>query len=85
MKALVMKKKDLFLRNLTSKLLGYALGRGLTLEESCTVDQIIEKLEKSDYSAHMLVNEIVLSVPFRYKAGTVANLPVQYTETSNRD
>ncbi|MBS1824489.1 MAG: DUF1592 domain-containing protein [Acidobacteria bacterium] len=85
LKALVLKKKELFLRNLTSKLLGYALGRGLTLEESCTVDQIIEKLEKTDYSAHTLVNEIVLSIPFRYKAGTVANLPVQYTETSNRD
>ncbi len=85
LKALVLKKKDLFLRNLTSKLLGYALGRGLTLEEWCTVDQIVEKLEKNEYSAHTLVNEIVLSVPFRYKQGTVANLPVQYTETSNRD
>jgi len=85
LKALVLKKKELFLRNLTTKLLGYALGRGLTLEEYCTVDQIVEKLEKSDYSAHTLVNEIVLSVPFRYKAGTVANLSVQYTEVSNRD
>lgn len=85
LKALVLAKKDLFLRNLTSKLLGYALGRGLTLEETCTVDQILEKLEKSDYSAQTLVNEIVLSIPFRYKAGTVANLPVQYTETSNRE
>ena len=49
-----MQKKDLFIRNLTNKALGYALGRGLTLQDSCTVDNIIAEVERSDYSAHRL-------------------------------
>lgn len=38
LKAALVHKKKLFVRNLTNKLLGYALGRGLTLQDSCTVD-----------------------------------------------
>jgi len=61
---------------LTSKMLGYALGRGLTIEDSCTVDQIVADLEKNDYKAHNLVQGIVLSVPFRYQPGTNARTAV---------
>jgi hypothetical protein len=71
LKKVLLDRKELFLRNLTSKMLGYALGRGLTLEEYCTVDQIVSQLEKSNYSGQTLVREIVLSVPFRYQAGSV--------------
>ena len=49
---------------------GYGLGRGLRIEDRCTVDRIVEQLEKSGYSAHVLIREIVLGVPFRYQAGT---------------
>mgnify|MGYP002626359988 CR=1 FL=1 len=70
LKKVLLQKKELVLRNLTSKLLGYALGRGLTIEDYCTVDQIVDKLGRNNYSAHTLIQEIVLSVPFRYKAGT---------------
>ena len=38
LKAVLLDRKDLFVRNLTTKMLGYALGRGLTLKDSCTVD-----------------------------------------------
>ena len=55
---------------LTNKMLGYALGRGLTLEDSCTVDRIVAEVAKNDYKAHTLIQGIVLSVPFRYQAGT---------------
>ena len=65
-------RKELFARNLTSKLLGYALGRGLTMEDSCTVDAIVGKLQKDDYPAQDLIQEIVLSAPFRYQAGSGA-------------
>jgi uncharacterized protein DUF1588/uncharacterized protein DUF1592/uncharacterized protein DUF1587/uncharacterized protein DUF1585/uncharacterized protein DUF1595 len=70
LKAVLLGKKDLFIRHLTSKMLGYALGRGLTLEDSCTVDQIVADLQKNDYKAHTLIQGIVLSVPFRYQAGS---------------
>jgi Protein of unknown function (DUF1585) len=69
LKAVLLSRKDVFIRNLTGKFLGYALGRGLRLEDSCTVDQIVERLKEDDYAAQTLVAEIVLSVPFRYQAG----------------
>jgi hypothetical protein len=68
LKAALLDRKDLFLRNLTDKLLGYALGRGLTLTDSCTVDSIVTQVKQSDYRAQALIEAIVLSVPFRYQA-----------------
>jgi hypothetical protein len=69
LKAVLLQKKDVFLANLTRKMLGYALGRGLTLEDSCTVDAIVAEVKQKDYSAQSLVDAIVLSTPFRYQAG----------------
>src|SRR5262249_50020133 len=79
LKKVLLEKRELFLRNLTSKMLGYALGRGLTLEEGCTVERIVAELAKKDYSAHTLIREIIFSVPFRYQAGTVPGRPVPGT------
>ena len=49
-------------------MLGYALGRGLTLKDSCVVDTIVSEVENQNYSAASLVNAVVMSVPFRYQA-----------------
>lgn len=76
LKQLLMRRKDQVFRNMTVKYLGYALGRGLTMEEHCTVDNIVAQLGKEDYAAQTLVREIVTSVPFRYQAGTAPNRPV---------
>jgi len=65
----LLERNDLFVRNLTSKMLGYALGRGLTLKDSCTVDAIVAKLKQNGYAAQTLIEEIVLSAPFRNQAG----------------
>lgn len=70
LKQVLMKRKDEVMRNLTEKMLGYALGRGLTREESCTVDRIVATLRQDGYKSQTLVREIVLSIPFRYQAGT---------------
>jgi hypothetical protein len=69
-----MQRKGLFVRNLTNKLLGYALGRGLTLQDSCTVDSIVAEVERSNYSAHVLINAVVMSVPFRYQGAPPAKV-----------
>ena len=74
LKAMLLDRKELFLRNLTSKMLGYALGRGLTLKDSCTDDAIVSNLRDNGSSSQTLIEEIVLSVPFRYQAA--ASLPV---------
>ncbi len=68
LKLVLLEKKDLFLRNLTNKLLGYALGRGLTLKDSCTVDAIVEEVKQNGYSSSRLIEAIVLSKPFRGEA-----------------
>jgi hypothetical protein len=72
LRKILMDRKELFLRNFTSKMLGYALGRGLTVRDSCTVDQIVETLKQKDYRIQALIEEIVLSVPFRYQAPAAA-------------
>ena len=69
LKKVLLDRKELFIRNLTSKMLGYALGRGLTLKDSCTVDSIVAQLRENDYKAQTLLEAIVLSVPFRLQEG----------------
>jgi mono/diheme cytochrome c family protein len=68
LRAVLLQRKELFVRNLTNKVLGYALGRGLTLQDSCTVDSIVTELERGNYSAHTLINAVVMSAPFRQQA-----------------
>ena len=87
LKSLLLQRKDLFIRNLTAKMLGYALARGLTHEENCVVESIAETLEESDYQAQTLILEIVKSVPFRYKQGldSKASVAVAFSGTKQTD
>ena len=71
LRTILLDRKDLFLRNLTNKMLGFALGRGLTLKDACAVDSIVARVKEKDYKAQALVEAIVLSVPFRNQAGMV--------------
>lgn len=71
LKKVLLERKDGFIRFFTTKMLGYALGRGLTPGDSCTVDQIVAKVAEENYSSQTLIREIVLSVPFRYQAATI--------------
>jgi hypothetical protein len=56
---------DAFARALTSKLLTYALGRGLERYDAKTVKAIAVRLPASDYRFSALVLEIVNSLPFQ--------------------
>jgi hypothetical protein len=67
LKAALLDRKELFVRNLTVKMLGYALGRGLTPQDSCAVDRIVAELKENDYRAQKLIELVVLSVPFQYQ------------------
>lgn len=67
LKMILMERKDQFTRHFVSKVLGYALSRGLTEEDNCVVEEVTEKLVADDYRSHTLIKEIVMSVPFRYK------------------
>ena len=57
--------RDAFARALTSKLLTYALGRGLERYDTKTVKAIASRLPAQDYRFSALVLEIVNSLPFQ--------------------
>ncbi len=83
LKKLLLQRKDQFIRNLTSKMLGYALARGLTNEDDCVVQEISDVLAENDYKAQTLVTEIVKSVPFRYKQRPIPMTSVQKNGNSS--
>ncbi|MEW4526230.1 DUF1592 domain-containing protein [Maioricimonas sp. JC845] len=69
LKKVLLARKDETMRHLTTKMLAYALGRGLVNEDYCTVDQIMDRLAANDYRAQELILGIVESVPFRQHRG----------------
>jgi len=70
-------RKDDFIRNLSGRVLGYALGRSLQDGDSCTVQRMVQTLAKDGYRGRTLIREIVLSVPFRNtQGGAVLSEPV---------
>jgi mono/diheme cytochrome c family protein len=62
-------RKDEFVRNLTLRLLGYALGRSPRDGDSCTVERLVDTVRKDGYRARTLIRETALSVPFRSMQG----------------
>jgi mono/diheme cytochrome c family protein len=64
-------RKSDFLRHLTGKVLGFALGRTLQDGDLCTVQRLVDALEKDGYGARTLIREIVLSTPFRNTQGGI--------------
>jgi hypothetical protein len=71
MRQVLLERKNEFLRNLTSKMLGYALGRSLQDEDACTVQRIVAALAKDHEGARTLIRKIVLSIPFRNAQGGI--------------
>lgn len=63
----LMAHKDTFIRVLSRKMLGYALGRSLQPTDLCTVESIVQRLRDNDYKAQELVLGIVTSDTFRKK------------------
>lgn len=66
----ILKKREHdFAELVTRKMLTYALGRGLELPDSCTVDEIVADLQENDYRFSVLVRGIVRSRPFLMRRG----------------
>ncbi|MGI9108943.1 MAG: DUF1592 domain-containing protein, partial [Opitutales bacterium] len=64
-KTLILDRKHDFARQVTAKMLGYALGRSLADRDDGTIEGIVNRLEANDFKAQTLLEEIVLSTPFR--------------------
>jgi hypothetical protein len=46
------------------------------------VDSIVTELERNNYSAHTLINSVVMSMPFRYQIGMPAMPPLSRSKAS---
>ncbi|TWT34734.1 DUF1592 domain-containing protein [Blastopirellula retiformator] len=72
LKKILLDRKQEFTRQLSRKVLGYALGRSLEDPDSCTIESLVTSLEENDYRMQTLIEQIVLSTPFRYRQQTAA-------------
>lgn len=69
MEILVQEKKDQFCQCLAKKMMTYALGRGLSSYDRCTIKAALAHLEANQYRFSSLVTAIVTSEPFTMRAG----------------
>jgi hypothetical protein len=70
LKKLLLADKEKVVRNLSSKLLTFGLGRGLDYYDGPAVDKITEAALKADGRFSALVMGVVQSEPFRLRRGT---------------
>jgi hypothetical protein len=59
------KRRGEFVRCLSEKMLTFALGRELAVQDRCAVDKIVEQVEEKDFRFSALVDAIVTSDAFR--------------------
>ncbi len=64
---LLAERRDAFVRNLVERLLSFALGRQLKLYDESAIKTICEALERDEFSARSLIQQVVLSYPFQYQ------------------
>lgn len=68
---LVTERKAEFVRNLTQRLLSFALGRELQYFDEPEIEEIASTVESAEFSSRTLIEQIVLSYPFQYQTGQV--------------
>jgi hypothetical protein len=69
LKQLLLSRRREFLNNLSRKMFGYAMGRGLNKFDDCVIKDCREALEANEYRSSALVEEIVLSYAFQHRYG----------------
>ena len=67
LKQVLLTRRGEFLHNVTRKMLGYALGRGLSQFDDCIVRETVKSLEANDCRSSVLVEQIAMSYPFRHR------------------
>jgi hypothetical protein len=73
----LLSQKRVFGRQIISKFLGYALGRSLVDRDDGTIEDLLNKLEASNYQSQVLLQEIIVSAPFRQRNELENNSPVE--------
>jgi hypothetical protein len=67
LKAILAARRDDVARNLTSRLLAYALGRGLDGYDEIIVDRIVKRVAEDGYRMQTLVAAVATSYPFTHR------------------
>jgi hypothetical protein len=67
LKAIIAARADVLARNLTEKLLAYALCRQLEGYDEIVVDHLMETIAEDGYRMQTLITEIVTSYPFTHR------------------
>jgi hypothetical protein len=67
---LLTKKKDVVVRLFCRRLLGYALGRAVTLSDTALLDEMVSELNKNDEKITAAVQAIIKSPQFRMVRGS---------------
>jgi hypothetical protein len=70
LKRVLLNQKVQYIRNLSQKMLAYALGRGLDYYDAPTVERIVQKMAAKEYRSWDLIEEIVGSFPFQFRRNT---------------
>ena len=78
LKAIIASRADDLARNLTEKLLAYALCRQLEGYDEIVVDRLIETIAKDGYRMQTLITEIVSSYPFTHRRVREQNIASAY-------
>ncbi len=81
LRRLLLNQKDVFVRNLTEKMLSYALGRGLDYYDTPVVKEISKTVAAHGYRSSALIDGIVESFPFQFRR----NQPVTRVEEQNSE
>lgn len=68
LKSIIAERKPEIARNLTEKLLAYALGRSLEGYDEIVVDHLMETIAKDDYRMQTVIGEIITSYPFTQRS-----------------
>lgn len=75
LKEILCEDKEKFARNISRKLLSYALGRGVGFTDSPTITKMTESLIQNDFDSQELMLSLVTSYPFHYKR---SDMPERY-------
>jgi hypothetical protein len=69
---LLTQRKDDFVRQFCKKLLGYALGRAVTLSDQVLIEEMVGALQKNEYRVSAAILTVARSKQFRYHRGLEA-------------
>lgn len=85
LKKLLLARRDDFVRNVTERLLSYALGRGLEPYDAPTVRRIVKAVEADGCRTETLIMQIVQSYPFRFRTGDASTPAKTAASKTNKD